>query len=243
MEKSTEMAPRMSSTSTPAGTRISTLPRWLAGPRRMPQGSLCVVVVPAGHRGAKAHIKRRAEAVDIDPMEIVDDDRQLRAMVSLIEAQAEQVATLRAAVDKLEGLLALRSELDTMVAHEVRSPLTVIHGVLSTLQVLPDGHADRNELVSQALDHTRRLSESLKHLLSPAGEPAPVVDRAVLEPVAFEVIADRLLDEVGRRDGCSGAHVVVDAQLDLVVTTSPPRLEALLLHLLEHAAERSPDGV
>src|SRR3954470_20718779 len=101
-------------------------------------------------------------------MEIVEDDRQLRAMVSLIEAQSEQVAALRAAVDKLEGLLALRAELDTMVAHEVRTPLTVVHGVLATLQVLPAGHPDRGELLTQALDHTRRLSDVAKHLLTPA---------------------------------------------------------------------------
>src|SRR3954470_17244326 len=161
-------------------------------------------------------------------MEIVEDDRQLRAMVSLIEAQAEQVTALRQAVDKLEGLLALRAELDTMVAHEVRTPLTVVHGVLSTLQVLPDGHSDSQTLVVQALDHTRRLSEALKHLLSPAGEVAPIVDRAILEPVPFGMVADHVLDELGRRgdspggDATDPAHVVLDTQVDLVVTTSPP---------------------
>src|SRR3954470_23668810 len=105
-------------------------------------------------------------------MEIVEDDRQLRAMVSLIEAQAEQVASLRKAVDKLEGLLALRAELDTMVAHEVRTPLTVVHGVLSTLQVLPGEHPDRDQLLAQGLEHTRRLTDVAKHLLTPAGEVA-----------------------------------------------------------------------
>jgi signal transduction histidine kinase len=176
-------------------------------------------------------------------MEIVEDDRQLRAMVSLIEAQAEQVSSLRQAVDKLEGLLALRAELDTMVAHEVRKPLTVVHGVLSTLQVLPADHADRDTLVAQAMAHTRRLSESLKHLLSPPGEVAPIVDRAVLEPVPFGQIADHVLDELsGRTDG-NEAHIVLDTQLDLVVTTSPPRMEALLLHLLDHASQRAPGGI
>src|SRR3954447_11028260 len=176
-------------------------------------------------------------------MENVEDDRQLRAMVSLIEAQAEQVTALRQAVDKLEGLLALRAELDTMVAHEVRTPLTVVHGVLSTLQVLPDGHADRDALVAQAMHHTRRLSESLKHLLSPAGEVAPIVDRAVLEPVPFGQVADHVLDELSVRTDGNGAHIALDTQLDLVVTTSPPRLEALLLHLLDHACERAPGGI
>src|SRR3954468_3965786 len=111
-------------------------------------------------------------------MEIVEDDRQLRAMVSLIEAQAEQVTALRQAVDKLEGLLAIRSELDTMVAHEVRTPLTVVHGVLATLQVLPGHHPDRVQLVDQALEHTGRLSDVVKHLLMPPGEVVPMVDRA-----------------------------------------------------------------
>src|SRR5438067_6304470 len=102
-------------------------------------------------------------------MEAIEDDRHLRAMVSLIEVQAEQVAALRHAVDKLEGMLALRAELDTMVAHEVRTPLTVVHGVLATLQVLPAGHPDRSVLVDQALEHTRRLADVVKHLLTPPG--------------------------------------------------------------------------
>ena len=39
-------------------------------------------------------------------MEAVEDDRQLRAMVALIESQAEQVTTLRATVDRVERRLA-----------------------------------------------------------------------------------------------------------------------------------------
>lgn len=174
-------------------------------------------------------------------MEALDEDRQLRAMVSLIEAQSEQVASLRKAVDKLEGLLALRAELDTMVAHEVRTPLTVVHGVLSTLQVLPGDHPDRDQLLAQGLEHTRRLTDVAKHLLTPAGEVAHVVDRALLEPIAFEVVADRAIDELTRR--WPGASVVVDGEADLVVTTSAPRLEAMLVHLLEHASDRAADGV
>ena len=174
-------------------------------------------------------------------MEAIAEERQLRAMVSLIEAQAEQVSTLRRAVDKLEGLLALRTELDTMVGHEVRTPLTVVHGVITTLQVLPADHPDRSELLAQALEHTRRLSEVAKHLLTPPGAVAQVVDRAVFETMAFDVVADRAIDEIARR--CPTASVVVDGEADLMVTTSAPRLEAMLVHLLEHACGRAPDGV
>jgi signal transduction histidine kinase len=174
-------------------------------------------------------------------MEAIDDDRQLRAMVSLIEAQADQVSSLRHAVDRLEGLLAIRAELDTMVAHEVRTPLTVVHGVLATLQHLPGDHPDRDQLVAQALTHTGRLSDVVKHLLMPAGEVVPLVDRAGLECVAFDVVADRVLDEIGRR--VPHASVVVDAEADLSVATSLPRIESLLVHLVEHACERADDGV
>ena len=65
----------------------------------------------------------------------------------------------------------------------------------------------------------------------------------------FGLVADRVLDELGRRgdspdgDAADPAHVVLDTQVDLVVTTSPPRLEALLLHLLDHACGRSPGGI
>ena len=169
-----------------------------------------------------------------------EDDRQLRAMVALIEAQAEQVSTLRAAVDRLEGMLALRAELDTMVAHEVRTPLTVVHGVLITLGLLPADHPDRPALMDQALEHTRRLSETVKHLLVPPGEPVPTVDRSALELVAFAVVADHVVDELGHRFPDIG--VVLDLPADLLITTSLPRLESLLVHLLEHASARAGAG-
>src|SRR5262249_39637986 len=146
-------------------------------------------------------------------------------------AQAEQVTALRATVDRLEGMLAMRAEVDTMVAHEVRTPLTVVHGVLVTLGVLPPGHPDAPVLMAQALEHIRRLSDAVKHLLVPPGEPGPI-ERTVVDGLAFNLVADRALDEVARRHPTTG--VVVNVPPDMVVTAAESRLEALLVHLVDH---------
>src|SRR5262249_40195167 len=120
--------------------------------------------------------------------------------------------------------------------HEVRTPLTVVHGVLVTLGVLPPGHPDAPVLITQALEHVRRLSDTVKHLLVPPGEPGPI-ERAPVDPVAFNVVADRALDEVAHRPPTTG--VLVNVAPDLVVTAPEPRLEALLVHLVDHGCERA----
>jgi K+-sensing histidine kinase KdpD len=146
---------------------------------------------------------------------------------------------LRTTVDRLEGMLALRAELDTMVAHEVRTPLTVVHGVLVTLGLLPPGHPDAPVLMAQALAYVGRLADAVKHLLVPPGQAAGLIVRAALEAVAFGAVADRALDEVAHRH--PDARVVVDVPPDMSVTTSESRLEALLVHLIDHGCERA-DG-
>jgi signal transduction histidine kinase len=161
-------------------------------------------------------------------------DQQTPAMVALIAAQAEQIEALQRAVEVLEGRLALRTELDVIVAHEVRTPLTVISGALDTLVEMDIADERLRHLVEMAHSQADHLSGVVDELLAPQHTGDPVVDRARLSRVALERVVTRALAAVSTR--IQGRLVDTDVPEDLVVTTSPPRLTAILVNLLENAA-------
>lgn len=168
------------------------------------------------------------------------DDEQLRAMVALIEAQAKQNEALREAVKNLEGRLALRTELDVIVAHEVRTPLTVVAGALQTLRDL-DVEDDRaRQLVVMAAEQAQHLSDVVEELMSPQGTGGPTVERARLTTVPLADIVRRALAAVSTRIQPDRLSSKLPGSFQ--VTTSPPRLTAMIVNLLENAARYGGDG-
>ena len=167
-------------------------------------------------------------------------DQQTPAMVALIGAQAEQIEALQRAVEVLEGRLALRTELDVIVAHEVRTPLTVISGALDTLVGMDIDDERLRHLVEMAHSQADHLAGVVDELLQPQHTGDPVVDRARLSRVALERVVTRALAAVSTR--IQGRQVDTHVPAELVVTTSPPRLAAILVNLLENASRYGGDG-
>jgi signal transduction histidine kinase len=168
------------------------------------------------------------------------NDQQTPAMVALIGAQAQQIEALQRAVELLEGRLALRTELDVIVAHEVRTPLTVITGALDTLVSIEIEDERLRHLAEMAHSQADHLAGVVDELLAPQHTGDPVVDRARLSRVALERVVTRALAAVSTR--IQGRLVETEVPDDLVVTTSPPRLTAILVNLLENAARYSGQG-
>jgi signal transduction histidine kinase len=171
---------------------------------------------------------------------VLGPDRQTPAMVALIEAQAGQIESLQRALELLEGRLALRTELDVIVAHEVRTPLTVITGALDTLAGMGVEDERIRHLVEMAHAQADHLAGVVDELLAPQQTGEPVVDRARLSRVALERVMTRALAAVSTR--LHGRTVETSVPDDLVVTTSPPRLTAILVNLLENASRYGGDG-
>jgi signal transduction histidine kinase len=171
---------------------------------------------------------------------VLGTDQQTPAMVALIGAQAEQIEALQRAVEVLEGRLALRTELDVIVAHEVRTPLTVITGALDTLAGMTIADDRVRHLVAMAHSQADHLGGVVDELLSPQHTGDPFVDRARLSRVALERVVTRALAAVSTR--MHGRRIETIVPADIVVTTSPPRLTAILVNLLENAARYGGEG-
>lgn len=173
-------------------------------------------------------------------MDIGGDDTQLRAMVALIEAQAEQLDSLREAVNTMEGRLALRSELDVLVAHEVRTPLTIVLGCLQTMRIMNRADERFETMLDKAAGQAEHLTEVVNEMLTPQGTGGPAVNRTRMVPFRLGDLVDRAVVAVsGKLDTARIEHEYLP---DLIVRTSAPRFTAILVNLLENASRYGGTG-
>lgn len=160
-------------------------------------------------------------------------------MVALIESQAEQLGALKAAVASLEGRLALRSELGAIVAAEVSSPLGKLARLLDALRELGPTEPGL-QLVEEAAFHLDQLDAAVREASAPQGTGGPAaVGRARLRQVDVGGLVERAVASV--RAPLDPSRVSVFGG-GLTVTTSPPRLVALLVNLLDNAARHGGPG-
>lgn len=167
------------------------------------------------------------------------DDAQVRAMVALLEAQAAQVVSLRRAVETLEGRLTLRNALDVMVADEVQQSVADLRMALQALRRLPSGDNRAKWLADQASERVEHLAVRLGELLAPPALAAVSLERENLKDVPFTEVLVRALAAVPE---LAAGRVRCDAPHDLVISTAPARLAAILAALLDNADRHGGDG-
>src|SRR5258705_6980414 len=171
----------------------------------------------------------------------LDDEVFLRGLIGLVEAQAAQLDSLRGALSTLEGRVALRAEVDRLLAHELRNPLTVVIGVLQTLLDDEVDPAMRHELVVRALAQASQLSDVLDNMLTPADvESGPLFARTRIRSVSLVQLLDQAANAVPHLRTMSRLSVEADRQLQ--ISTAPSRFIAIVVNLLENAAKYGAGG-
>jgi two-component system sensor histidine kinase KdpD len=167
------------------------------------------------------------------------DDARVRAMVALLEAQAAQVTALRRTVETLEGRMSLRNALGTMVADEVQQGLADLRMALSALRRLPQADRQAETLTGMASQRVEQLADRIGELLAPAPVAPPTVERESVQDVPFVEVLDRAVAAV---PGVAADRVRYASSDDLIVSTSPARLAAVLGALLDNAVRHGGDG-
>jgi len=136
----------------------------------------------------------------------------------------------------------LKDEFISLVSHELRSPLTVIIGAIST--ALSEETRLSREEMHQLLQDAAWEADALSHLLGNLLELSRAqADRLFIhaEPVSVESAVQDAVEKVGRQ---SSAHrFVIELPTGLPsVHADPLRLERILYNLLENAVKYSPQG-
>jgi two-component system sensor histidine kinase KdpD len=159
----------------------------------------------------------------------------VRDLLGLVQAQSAQIEHLQREARALQSRLALRTQVEVLLSHELRTPITVIMGVLQTLatSALED---DRSRmLVERALAQSRYLADMVEDLLNADPERGATFNQAVVRLVRLGDLTDQACVAVSASLPASRIHREIDR--DIEVSTAPSRFVAMLVNLLENAAK------
>lgn len=155
----------------------------------------------------------------------------LLSVVIVVAAVVSEVRTAQArALDECERQETWRAAMIGALAHDIRSPLTVVRGVLATVGRDPDGLDDetREQLLAIADRHASRIQSLSDDLLA--------AERVRHGRLALEPSTVVAADLVGHATAAHGGPVEVDVPDDLVLWGDIDRLTQVLLNLLRNAA-------
>jgi signal transduction histidine kinase len=167
------------------------------------------------------------------------DQRQKRAeMEAIAESTARQLGRERAEVERLRAVDLARTEFVGVAAHELRTPLAAILGVLSTLKdhgaVIDD--QVRVELIDGAESQAERLSRLVEDLLTVSRIQDGVLRLAMVPVAAADLIAD-----AGRASGTRDRLRTHVEPTDPVVCDADA-IVRVLTNLFDNARKYSPEG-
>jgi signal transduction histidine kinase len=163
--------------------------------------------------------------------------RERRALELIVESRVHELGEERAEVERLRRVDLKRSEFVAVAAHEFRTPLAAVIGVLSTLKTHGDDLEDdvKIELIDGAQAQAERLTRLVEDLLT-----ASRIEDGVLR-LHPEVVKPRaLVAEAERASGAVGRVQVELHRVDPIVCDSDA-IVRVLTNLIDNARKYSPE--
>ena len=160
----------------------------------------------------------------------------------LFQREAELETALRreyATADRLRAMSGMKDTFLQAVSHDLRTPLTALHGVAVTLErtklSLPHGQA--LELIRMMIEKTRKMDRLLADLLD-----LNRMEDGILEPnrslTDVRALARRVVEEV---EQLRGWPIEIEAEPVLAAVDSP-KVERILENLLLNTTRHTPPG-
>jgi two-component system heavy metal sensor histidine kinase CusS len=187
-----------------------------------------------------ARLTRSHMAIAATALRVAEGD--LSARVGIREGDTE-IVSLSANIDqmvaRLERLVEAQHNFIAHAAHELRSPLTTIHGSLALALRKPREADEYRRMIEDALGSARRLNHLAEDLLLLARVQAEEDDTT--EPV---VLAEVVYDAAQSVQGAAQARgVQIRVREGTECVDGRPRdLERMVRNLLENAVRYSPRG-
>jgi signal transduction histidine kinase len=169
--------------------------------------------------------------------ELEEQDLQLLTATGYLAAvlieKADQFTELERVTAELRRIDEAKSQFVSIASHELRTPIAVVHGIASTLQLRAQSLSPEQlvELRTTLFGHTTRLAELAEQLLDLSRLDA---DAMTLEPVRFRPREriDELLPRVVP-DRIDEIELKVDPALEVV--TDPHGFERVVANLIINA--------
>ena len=169
--------------------------------------------------------------------------QKARALETEIEERKKVEQALQERNEELRQAVATRDEFLSVAAHELKTPLTSLHGFAQLLlrDIRGKGTVAPERLAAalQAVDaQTNKLNQLVARLLDTAQIEA---GKLRLEPVRTDLVA-LVAAALAQRQGGNPHTVVVDGPAHLEAIVDPVRFEQVITNLLDNAIKFSPQG-
>lgn len=167
----------------------------------------------------------------------------------LVERLEAKVVELEEANRKLQKIDKLKSDFITLAAHELRTPISLIHGYARLLHLTTDKFSQDNtgkshiiEFAGKIFDSVRRLTEVVNDILNISLIEANEMSIAQ-EPVDLAKVIRAALEELNPAKHGRDLNISLESLDDLPpITGDPRRLQQTFWNILSNAIKFTPDG-
>ncbi|MEB3231272.1 MAG: histidine kinase [Leptolyngbyaceae bacterium] len=192
-----------------------------------------------------------------------DDDGELREGQTALSPQttiaytreliqlSDELFRTQREKENLEAQLRFKDRLISMLAHDLRNPLTALSIALETLEMGNNVDAEvqrklKPELQAQLLKHARTQTNAINRMITDILQAARGSDRKFqIRPVELNLahLFRDTLDCLGSQFNAKSLRIKTDIPQDLPqVYADPDRVRQLLMNLLDNAAKYTPEG-
>ena len=162
-------------------------------------------------------------------------------LVAVLLMQRADASRMRRSTDRADQILEGRAEIASMIAHEVRGPVTTIRGIASTASTHYQGLSDeeRREFFDLIEQESRRLLSAVDQTsLALKIDAGSLTYQKAPAPLATIVRAG--VEAAGVPADLHAVHVLAQEDVSLVADAS--RLTEMVRQLVENAGKYSPPG-
>ena len=162
-------------------------------------------------------------------------------LMAALASTRTTVSSMRRSTDRADQILEGRAEIASMIAHEVRGPVTTIRGIASTASTHYQGLSDeeRREFFDLIEQESRRLLSAVDQTsLALKIDAGSLTYQKAPAPLATIVRAG--VDAAGVPADLHTVHVLAQEDVSLVADAS--RLTEMVRQLVENAGKYSPPG-
>jgi heavy metal sensor kinase len=149
--------------------------------------------------------------------------------------------TLNGMIARLERSFEETRRFTADAAHELRTPLAVIHNAAEVALSSPHGAEENRRFFEDILEEEERLKRLTEQLLFLCREDAGLLPE-VLEPVSLKTIVQQAVEPMGELASANGVTLTVGNLTPCRVTGDSDGLRRLLFNLLDNAIRYTPEG-
>jgi len=160
-------------------------------------------------------------------------------VAELFGAFVEMIRALASSREQVvrAGKLAVVGEMAAIMAHEIRTPMSIVRSSAQLLERQPDLGEKERELIEFILSETERLNRLVTMLLECARPKAPDIQRHDLQAIIYNV-----LDLIASRVEVCGVHIELDLEPEIMFECDREQMMQVFLNLVLNALEFVPKG-